>query len=896
MSHIPEVPVTAGKRPLSDRISIVWLVPLLALGVALFIAWQSYQDRGPVIEIVFESAAGVAKDETELRFRDVTVGVVEDVYFTDALDRVVVEVRLDKSVAAYVDDQAQFWIVEPEVTTQGVTGLDTVLSGVYIEGQWDDEVSTLTYSFPGLEDPPLLSGGREGLELVLQSTSGLLQGNTPILYKGVIVGQVGQAMVTPDGFMVEASAVIFAPYDDLVTETTRFWDASGFSVSVGTGGAMIDFDSIASLIAGGVTFDTFVVGEAPARNGARFDVYADGSDARASIFSTADGERLDLVATFTDDVAGLSVGAAVELNGLRIGEVSALNGVLQDTPSGGSRVALQAVLSIQPSRLGMEGQDNAEEALRFLGEQVEGGLRARLAAGNFLTGGLKVQLVPVMGAGDGRIDTAARPFPSIPVTDSDVADEAVTAERALMRINALPIEQLMESAISLMDNTSVLLGREETQAVPGEVTALLADIRGLVGAEQTQALPEQLGVLLADLETSVDQINLILGQVTEQETVTEIMATVGDIRSVAEELEGAIAGIPGLVDGATTAVNSVAELELTTLVAEITASAASIAALVESESVAALPAQVADTVAEIERTAAALSTVLVSVEEDDLSGGVAAALETVNALAADLETAIAGVPGLIEQASAATSGVAALDLDGLVEEATTVLQSARTLIGSEAAQALPEQLASVGAELEVTLAEIGALAEQLAAEDGVQRLLAAVDSASEAASAFGGSVEGVPALIERLNTIAANAEDVELTVLVDEVTAVATSARGLLEAEGTQAVPEALTSALDELAAILDAIRDGGAVENTNAALLSAREAAEALEVAVEGLPALLSRANGLIAQADTTLSGFEETSPAIRDARDALREVQEAADAVQSLARALERSPLLRR
>lgn len=895
MSDIPDVPVTAGKRPLSDRISVVWLVPILALGVALFIAWQSYQDRGPLIEIVFDSAAGVSKDETELRFRDVTVGVVEDVYFTEALDRVIVEVRLDKSVASYVDDNAQFWIVEPEVTTQGVSGLDTVLSGVYIEGQWDDEIRTLAYEFEGLDDPPLLTSGRDGLEFTLLSTSGLLQGNTPILYKGVIVGQVGQAMVSADGFTVEARAVVYAPYDDLVSQTTRFWDASGFSVSVGTGGAMIDFDSIASLIAGGVTFDTFVVGEAGAENGARFDVFADSSAARASIFSSADGERLDLIAMFDEDVAGLSVGAAVELNGFRIGEVTGLNGVIRENEQGDSQVVLQAVLTIQPSRLGMEGQGNAEDALWFLTQQVESGLRARLATGNLLTGGLKVQLVQIEDATADSIDTQFRPYPSIPVTDSDVAEGAVTAEGTLARINALPIEDMMESAISLMNNTSVLLGREETQAVPGEVNALLAEVRALVGAEETQALPEQLGALMSDLDASVQQVNAVLAQLNDEQTVAAITSAIGQVETVAAELETALADMPALIDGATSVTTNLAALDLDTLIAEVTATAEGAAALVGSEEAAALPAQVGAAIDGINETTAQLASLLASIQEDDLSGGVATTLEAVNTLAADLETAIAGLPGLVEQASLATAEVASLDLEALVGEATGLLESARSLIGNEATQALPAQLVSVSAELEATLAEIGELAAALSEEDGVVRLLSAVDAASAAATAVEGSVAGLPGLIARLDTIASNAEQVELTALVDEVAGVVASADALLSADGTQALPESLTAAMGELSQILAAIREGGAVENTNAALLSAREAAQALELAVEGLPALLSRANGLIAQADTTLSGFEGTSPAIRDARDALREVQEAADAVQSLARALERSPLLR-
>ena len=135
----PKAPVQSGRRGFMERISIVWIVPLVALIVVLVIAWRSYAERGPVIEISFENAAGVKEGSTELRYRDVAIGLVEEVSFAEGLGRVLVSVRVDKDVAPFIDDEARFWVVRPQVTTQGVSGLNTVLSGVYIEGLWDDQ-------------------------------------------------------------------------------------------------------------------------------------------------------------------------------------------------------------------------------------------------------------------------------------------------------------------------------------------------------------------------------------------------------------------------------------------------------------------------------------------------------------------------------------------------------------------------------------------------------------------------------------------------------------------------------------------------------------------------------------------------------------------------------------
>ena len=93
-----EAPEAEGK---SRRISAVWLVPLLALVLALGVAWNTYARRGPTIDIVFDDAAGVTAGQTTVRFRDVAVGVVERLSLSGDLTQVIVTARIDKDVARY---------------------------------------------------------------------------------------------------------------------------------------------------------------------------------------------------------------------------------------------------------------------------------------------------------------------------------------------------------------------------------------------------------------------------------------------------------------------------------------------------------------------------------------------------------------------------------------------------------------------------------------------------------------------------------------------------------------------------------------------------------------------------------------------------------------------------
>ena len=81
--------VQPAQRSLMQRFSIVWLVPIGALLITLLIVVQSWLDEGRLITVAFDDAAGVRANETELRYRNVVVGIVEEVTFSDDLARVV---------------------------------------------------------------------------------------------------------------------------------------------------------------------------------------------------------------------------------------------------------------------------------------------------------------------------------------------------------------------------------------------------------------------------------------------------------------------------------------------------------------------------------------------------------------------------------------------------------------------------------------------------------------------------------------------------------------------------------------------------------------------------------------------------------------------------------------
>ena len=107
-----------------------------------------------------------------------------------------------------------------------------------------------------------------------------------------------------------------------------------------------------------------------------------------------------------------------------------------------------------------------------------------------------------------------------------------------------------------------------------------------------------------------------------------------------------------------------------------------------------------------------------------------------------------------------------------------------------------------------------------------------------------------------------------------------------------QALPASLSSALDELQLILADVREGGAVENVNAALQSASDAADAIEGAARTLPAFTSEARTLIGTANTTIGSYGTGSRIDSELQQTLRDLQTAADAITTLARQIQRNP----
>ena len=445
----------------SRRPSMIWLMPLLALAVSAGVVWNNYASKGPLITIIFKSASGISAGATEVRIRDLRVGIVETVGFSDGMEAVEAQVRIDKNIARYVDTEAEFWLVEPKVTARGVSGIGTLLSGVYIAANWDGKEGISASRFTALDVPPLTSFGEEGTRIVLRARAGgQLAAGAPVLTSGIEVGRIGQPTLSTSGTTVTMEAFILKPYDERLTTNARFWDASGLSFNLGAQGLALKIDSLAALLEGGVTFGTPVTGGDPVADGHVFDVFASESVARADAFEADASPDISVSIMLDSDVDGLGLDTIVRFRGVKVGEVEDVVGVAAED-GGDGPVRLRVDLRLSPARLGLPKNMLREEVKERLDTRVANGLRARVASEGLFGQTVILELISLPSQPEAEVTVTPDGRMMLPTAPAAVADADAGVNGLVTRISNLPIEELMTAATQALGNISKLTGTAE---------------------------------------------------------------------------------------------------------------------------------------------------------------------------------------------------------------------------------------------------------------------------------------------------------------------------------------------------------------------------------------------------------------------------------------------------
>lgn len=534
---LPEAELEEGKK----GISIVWLLPLVAVLIGGWLVYKTLQETGPTIVISFNTAEGIEENKTKVKYLDVQVGVVQSVDIKEDGTGVLLTIEMVPEAKPWMTKNIKFWVVRPRIGAGGVSGIGTLLSGAYI-GVDLAEKGEFKRDHVGLEAPPNVFSNTPGSRYRLKSPDlGSLSQGSPVLFRQINVGEVTKHQLADDHSYVEIEIFIHAPHNQYVRKGTRFWNASGVDVELSTQGLKVNTGSMTSILAGGIAFETpreAEVGE-PAPAGTQFTLF---EDREAS-------EQREITITvpyllhFTDSVRGLSVGAPVEYRGIRLGTVKEI-GFHPDAENGNTFIAVK--MDLEPQRIPFYPDEtmppDAGKADR-MEIWVERGLRARLQTGNLLTGQLFVELDIVEDAAPAEI-TYFEGTPVFPTVSGKLEALTDSVARILSKLEKLPIEEIGSNLEQATAGASRLVNSAELKrtltsldSALARLDSLLVIMDGTAGTLMTAVTQASQDTqhLVESLDAAASGSGPLGGQLVR--TLEELQATIRSIRNMADYLE-----------------------------------------------------------------------------------------------------------------------------------------------------------------------------------------------------------------------------------------------------------------------------------------------------------------------------------------------------------------------
>ncbi|MCG8618837.1 MAG: MlaD family protein [Desulfobacterales bacterium] len=461
----PEVTSRSG-------ISMVWVIPILTLIVGGWLIYKTLSEQGPRIEITFKAATGIEAGKTRIKYKDIDIGKVDDVRFSEDFSKVVLEVSMNSGTEHFLGRGAKFWVVKPRLSLKGASGLETLVSGAYIEVE--PGMGEVQDRFEGLEVPPVVKADVPGTKFLLVThTLNSIDTGSPIYFQGILAGEVQGWELGNDRKSIFVHTFIKAPYDRLIKGNTRFWNISGVDLSMDASGIQLRTRSLTSLIYGGIAFET---PETPKTikeetlsdvSGLVFTLYDDYRAIEAAEYI----RKLTCVLFFDSSVRGLSQGAPVEFKGIRVGQVKELR-LAYDRKS--QTFKIPVLVEIEPERFLTDAQMAKITPLETLENMIQDGLRARLETGSLLTGQLFIALdmhpeAPLNLVG------AEVPFPELPTIPADLTEMTESVKVILNKLEHLDIKRIEDELVATLEGAGNIVSQAGRALERADIETAVAD-------------------------------------------------------------------------------------------------------------------------------------------------------------------------------------------------------------------------------------------------------------------------------------------------------------------------------------------------------------------------------------------------------------------------------------
>ena len=520
-----------------DFFTSIWIVPFLALIIAAWLAYQYFAQRGLEIRIVFSNNEGLQAGQSQIKYRNVPVGKITKIELQEEGDGIVVVARMDKTVTPFLNDSTQFWIVKPEVSIGGVSGLDTLFSGTYINMHAKKALSSQQDTFIG--QAHAYRDDSRGSYFVLNTPQGsnTVTVGTPVYLKNIKVGQVEYIVLSLDNSSVDVIVYIDNLYTPYLRVDSHFWVRSTVDASVNNGHVDFSIAPLTDLIQGAIEFSSQKKGltcTVPDKH--VFKLYAN----KGAVENTSLGNNKKQIETFKlstqQSIAKLHIGAPVRYEGFEVGSVKEMKIHYNNTSH-----LMQSDILIA---INLSVFANTDDVMSLTGKKnffqaVKEGLRAQIVPSDPLTGFLYIDL-RFNTQDDNRSMVYDKGFAVLPTTQAPSSDIMASMTHILDKINALPLATLLHSLTQMVDNTNGIITKADKPltSLIQELNKSAKNLSKMTSKKSFDVLPNEVNKSLKTLTSTLKTTKKMLKGYSENSLIqAQLSHTLKSVTQTSKEMQ-----------------------------------------------------------------------------------------------------------------------------------------------------------------------------------------------------------------------------------------------------------------------------------------------------------------------------------------------------------------------
>lgn len=488
--------------------SPVWIIPIVTGIIGIILLLNHINNKGVEITLKTRYAEGIIPGKTMIKSRSVNVGIVDGVALSDDFQTVIITGTINKEMSGLLKKDTVFWLVRPQIGRDGISGLNTIISGSYIElgPGVQDKTGEVFHEYDMLDAPPRLLNA-SGKRIILNSTlPNVLEEQTPVKYRGYEVGMVEKAEFDLDKRGMRYTVFIHSPYDSFITNNVRFWQEGGIAVSLTAQGVEASFPSLSTLLNGGVSFD-LPEGQIEGNNvadGAEFMLFA----SKQAINEKEYTVYKEYILPFSTSISGLEVGSPVMYRGVRIGTVTQAPYMLKNSSSFSMLSdSIYVLIKIEPERVAVDEVYDFSDIDELISSQK---LRASLKNINFLTGAMVVDLDFYSRPIDKTLPKETNGYNVIATVDVGFTQIQNQITEVLEKLEKMPVENTLGELDRTLQSFSTLLGSVDSYVQSGSVQNLPSEL------EKTL---QEIRITLAELQAGTEITEDISGNLMQLEKV-----------------------------------------------------------------------------------------------------------------------------------------------------------------------------------------------------------------------------------------------------------------------------------------------------------------------------------------------------------------------------------------